>query len=279
MTNNHNKPVAYLQTKQPGGMIWSVAPNIAIGASCSVVNISGWQISTTGKDITQVTLGDYPALILNQTMNYVMVLSPIVTTGLGVVVDVVVKTSTGRVTTLPKAFTFESSTYTDVQTFESRSLPASLWTNNGTIPWSFTADTASGKFVLYKDGSLGPSENYYTRLLWKSPTTFVPDQGGCTAVASSVKFSYKAYSKYSFCYDKITLSIQQNNTAKWTTKWTGSGQTSGSSDPWVPVSIALPSGTTAINIFVNTAINTNCRYYANGKNDVFFCILSVLVLL
>jgi hypothetical protein len=274
MDQNHASVVNYFPTTQPGGMIFSVYPNVAIGSSCALVNISGWQLSTVGGDISRVTLNGLQVALVEQTENYVMVLTPIVTATSSLTTgDVVVTTSSGRVTTLSKGFTFLANSYTDVQNFKDRKLPAGPWQNNGTIPWSFEQD---GKDVaLFKDGGVADSENYYTRLLWQSPTSFVATQGGCKPIATSLKFVYKAYSDSSWCYDKFTVSVQQNYIAKWTTIWNGQTLSTGSAQPWISASITLPAQTTAINIFVNTDLSQYCRWWAPGRCycvffDIFF---------
>lgn len=264
MSQNHNTPANYFKSVQPGGMIFSVSPNFAIADSCSVVNISGWQINTAGNDTIRVTLGGYEAKILNQTSNYVIVLSPIVFTPTGVPGDVVVTTQSGRVTTLSNGFKFVSSKYQDFQNFKTPVLPAGIWKNNGTINWSFSSE--KGQSVLFKDGGFGSSESFYVRLLWQASQKFDATNGGCSSIAKSITFAYKAYSNYSICYDKISLSVQQNYVAKWTTVWNGQGKKLTGINPWNYVNLTLPAQTTAINIFVNTANIGSCRWWAPGKN-------------
>ena len=265
MDQNHPSVVSYFPTTQSGGVITAVVPNYVVNTVCAKVNISGWQISTTGNDIISVTIGGYKAIILQQSMDFVTVLTPIVTSTTELL-DVVVTTSTGRVTSLSRAFRYVSSTFTDRQTFEARYLPAGIWSDNGTLPWSFVFDSTTQKIVLYKDGSYLPDESYFSRLLWQSPVTIPVGQSGCTASASSIAFGYKLDRNKNSCYNRITLSIQQNFIPTWTQFWSGLPSYPSNSRPWVYVNLVLPSGTTAIYIFVNTAQSTNCRYYANGKD-------------
>jgi hypothetical protein len=268
---NKQYPQAYFTTTQPGGMIQLVKPNFAIGISCSLVNISGWMISTTGNDIVSVTLAGRSATIVSQTKNYVMVLSSTNYAPTGVLGDVVVTTSSGRVTTLKKSFSYVASAYDDFENFKTPSLPAGIWSNAGTIPWSFT--TENGQTVLYKDGSLGIDESYYVNLQWSSSNNFIASQGGCASTASRIKFAYKAYSSFTFCYDKYQLRIQQNYNQTWKVVWNGVTGATGA-NPWQYADITLPSQTTGISIYVNTAINTNCRYQSSGAfSQFFFCFL------
>jgi hypothetical protein len=252
----------YFPTTQPGGMIQLVKPNYAIGISCSLVNISGWMISTTGNDIVSVTLAGFPATIISQEKNYVMVLSPTNYAPSNVAGDVVVTTSSGRVTTSKNAFTYLSSNYVDNEDFKSQTLPAGIWTNAGSLPWSFA--TEKGWPVLWKNGLLQPDESYSTNLQWITPSTFVASEGGCVSTASRIKFSYKAYSDYPFCYDKFQLRVQENNSPTWNVIWNGVRGISGA-NPWQYADITLPAQTTGVSIFVNTAIITNCRGWASGK--------------
>lgn len=277
MTQNHDTVTNYLPTTQPGGIIFSVFPNLVVGDSCSIVNISGWQISTSGNDITVVTLNGFSALILNQTMNYVLVLSPIITQSSGLTTgDVVVTTSSGRVTTLSKGFTFVSSTFTDFEDWKSRVLPTGIWQDNGTIPWSFA--TENGQSVLFNDGNTGNSQNGYVRLLWQSSNKFDASQGGCKAIATSINFAYKAYSDFVSCYDKFSLSVQQNYISQWTIIWNGQTLSSTASNPWIYASITLPEKTTAITIFANTNSAQNCRRWAPGMIRINQKFLSYLIL-
>ncbi len=265
--NNRLKPIAYYPTKQPGGMIFLSTPNYAIASSCAVLNISGWQISTTGNDITSVKLGTYSATVIQQSQNFVIVRTPLISSTLpSGPQDIVVTTSTGRVTTLSKGFTFYSSTFKDVERFKVKTLPTGTWSNNGTIPWSFS--TVDNQVALYKDGGLGSDESYYTRLLWQSSKVYDASKGGCKLQATAISFVYKAYSDYSFCYDKFTLSVQTNYGSTWTKLWDGvTGSTSGA-QPWLSASLTLPSTTTGINIFANTAIIDYCRWWAPGKYNL-----------
>jgi hypothetical protein len=170
MEINKQYPQGYFITTQPGGMIQLVRPNFAMGISCSLVNISGWMISTTGNDIISVTLGGCSTTIVSQSQHYVTVLTSTNPQPTSKPEDVVVTTSTGRVTTLKKGFTFVSTSYDDFEDFKSCSLPAGIWTDAGTIPWSFT--TENGQTVLWKDGGLGSDESYYVNLQWSSSSAF-----------------------------------------------------------------------------------------------------------
>jgi hypothetical protein len=275
MDQNKQSPQAYFPTTQPGGIIQLVKPNFAIGISCSLVNISGWMLSTTGNDIVSVTLAGRSATIFSQQKNYAMVLSSTNYAPTGISGDVVVTTSSGRVTTLKKAFSYVTSAYDDFENFKSVSLPAGIWSNAGNMPWSFA--TENGQTVLWKDGSLGYDETYYVNLQWSSSSGFVATQGGCVSMATHIKFAYKAYSPYTFCYNKFQLRIQQNYNQTWKVVWNGVTGLSGT-NPWKYADIFLPNQTTGISIYLNSASNGNCRYYSSGTRSSSFLFWVIFLL-
>jgi hypothetical protein len=278
MDINKQYPQAYFPTTQPGGMIQLVKPSFALGISCSLVNISGWMISTTGNDIVSVILGGRSATIISQTQHYLMVLTATNSQPTGKPEDVVVTTSSGRVTTLKEAFTYVSTTYDDFEDFKSLSLPSGIWSDAGTIPWSFGSE--SGQTVLLKDGGLGSDESYYVNLQWTSSNGFVPSQGGCASTGTRIKFGYKAYSNYAFCYDKFQVRVQENYNQTWKVVWNGVTGSTGA-NLWQFADISLPSQTTGISIFVNTQKIGNCRWFASGIDfrifSTYFFLKSVLL--
>jgi len=186
---NHNLPVKYRKSKQPGGIIFAVSPNYAIASSCFTVTISGWSLNTllTGDSIVSVTLAGHDVTIVNQTMNSVTVLSPIFDTAVDITGSVVVTTYTGRTTTLENAFTFRPKTFTSVSTFQDRSL--GIWKNNGSISWSYAVDGSD--IHLYKDGGLASDEAHATTvLLWTSTDTSDNIKlGSCEYIASNISFN------------------------------------------------------------------------------------------
>jgi hypothetical protein len=79
-----------------------------------------------------------------------------------------------------------------------------------------------------------------------------------------LNFPIKAYSDYPFCYDKFQLRVQESYNPTWNVIWNGVTGLSGA-NPWQYADITLPAQTTGVSIFVNTAINTYCRWWAPGK--------------
>jgi hypothetical protein len=268
MEINKQYPQTYFPTTQPGGMIQLIKPNFAVGISCSLVNISGWMLSTTGDDIVSVVIGGCSATIMSQSQHYVTVLTSTNSQPTGKPAEVVVTTSSGRVTTLKKAFTYDSSTYDDLEDFKSVTLPTGIWSDVGTIPWSFA--TEDGQTVLWKDGGKGSDESYYVNLQWSSSSGFDTSQGGCASLATRVKFHYKAYSHFPFCYDKFQVRVQENYGQTWRVVWNGVTGSIGAVNPWLTADITLPDKTTGISIYVNTALNQYCRWQASGTHTTFF---------
>jgi hypothetical protein len=272
MDQNKAVPQNYFHSIQPGGIIQSVSPNFAIGITCSLVNISGWQLSITGNDITSVTLGGQSTTIVEQSVNYVMVLTPVNKQSTNIAGDVVVTTSTGRVTTVPKSFTFVQSTFTDFESFKSLSLPAGIWSNAGTKPWSFQSDERAQPSI-WKDATGSPDD--FVDLRWSSASSSVASHGGCTAIASRIKFAYRAYSGLVDCYDKFQLRAQQNGQPTWTVAW--NAQISSTVTPWQYVDIVLPSQTTGLSIFASTRHNDGCQPWSPGEMKRFNLTVSPLI--
>eukprot|EP01041_Mallomonas_annulata_P005378 gene5378-10753_t len=72
-------PITYRKSIQTGGIIFTVSPSSMLISECGVVNITGWMIGYAS-NITSVTLSGVSAAILSQSIHWVVVRSPNVTT-------------------------------------------------------------------------------------------------------------------------------------------------------------------------------------------------------
>ena len=258
-------PTSTFAPSNTKGSISSVSPSHVVGASCFEVTIRGTGLSLSGKDVTSVTLAGVATTIKNQTANSVTVLTPKVANPLSIAGDIQVFAVNKRVTTLVKAFTFRTLNWNDFQDFTSQKLPAGIWTDAGTIPWAFSND--GGNIRLWKNGALGSSESFYVNLLWTSGRGNLPSEGGCVNVPSAVSFIYWAYSSYSFCYKTFSFSVQTNYSSNWQAIWSGTTGSNSGATPWLNASITLPNATTAMRIYVDTAIINACKSFAPVKID------------
>jgi hypothetical protein len=243
---------------------------------CSLVNISGWEDNSfNGNDIISVTLGGLSATIVRTFTNYLLIVSPfgfpLTRTSENLVV---VTTITGRVITLTKPLTYVPRTYVDFENFQSQTLPVGIWSNAGTIPWSFSdpygQDTTQS--ALWKDGGLGDDQSYFVDLQWTVGCSSLTSQGGCFSIATRIKFAYKAYSSDVSCYDKFQLLIQQNNQPNWTVIWNGQIGDLTDVNPWFYEDIVLPCRTTGLSIYVNSGnVFDGCRFFSPGEDHISHC--------
>jgi hypothetical protein len=264
--NNRLLPIKYRKSKQPGGMIFKVTPNIAVAASCFLVTITGWQLRTSnvGDTIVSVTLDGRITTIVSQTIDSVVVLTPTVSNPSGLAGSVVVTTSSGRSTTLPGAFTFQPSTYSDLTNFQGKSL--GIWRNNGIINWSFRTEAFDTS--LFFDGDLATTEaNAKVELLWTSQVGTTTNPGKCQYTAGGIQFRYWAYEEVTWCYGDFSLSVLSGTTNQWSKIWKGKTNFTGGPTPWQGASLTFPANTVGVKIYADTNPTEYCRWWTPLKLD------------
>ncbi len=264
--NNRLLPIKYRKSKQPGGMIFKVTPNIAVASSCFQVTITGWQLRTSdvGDTIVSVTLDGKLATIVSQALDTLVVLSRITSNPTSRAGAVVVTTSTGRTTTLADAFTFQPSTYTYLTTFQGRSM--GIWRNNGIINWSFTTEKFNPSLLF--DGGLASTEaSAKAELLWTSQVGTTANPGKCQYTAGGIQFRYWAYEEIAWCYGDFSLSVLSGTTNQWTKIWNGITGTADGPTPWQSVTLNFPANTVGVKINADTNLMEDCRFWATIKLD------------
>eukprot|EP01041_Mallomonas_annulata_P010918 gene10918-22787_t len=256
-------PITYRKSVQTGGMIFSVSPSSMLISECGVVNITGWMMGYAS-NITSVTLSGVSSSILSQSIHWVVVRSPNVTSASVRAGDVIVTTDSGRVSALRSAFRYTSMTSSDLSDFSSGSLSNTVWSSTGTVTWS--TSLYSGHYIVKKnsgdadgDGAELSSTNLQKASLADS----------CYDTLIGMSFSYWAYSDYSFCYRGFSVStMNATSTGVWKKVWTGSTySTSLANRPWSNITLSLPADTRQVKFNLETSTNYACRWWTPLKLD------------
>ena len=254
--NNRFTPITYRKSIQPGGMLFSVLPTAAVHTTCYSVNITGWQLLRDLNDVPTVTISGVPATVISFDINSVQVKSPVVSAPSHAGNVVVTATQSGRVTTLPNAFTFLPPQLVYNESFSSGTIMGTRWSNVDVQPW--IVESAG---VLKTDGSSAPDGA--SAVLQYTVSSASPQTGSCSEVVSSLSFSYWAYSSYSFCYIPFTVQVQTFGSSTWTIINSSQGQSG--SGPYISVSVSIPSNVQRIILKSQTQSYTNCRYFTTVK--------------
>eukprot|EP01041_Mallomonas_annulata_P002015 gene2016-3914_t len=256
-------PITYRKSIQTGGIIYTVSPSSMLISECGVVNITGWMIGFAS-NITSVTLSGVSAAILSQSIHWVVVRSPNVTTASVRAGDVIVTTDSGRVSTLRSAFRYTSMTSSDLSDFSSGSLSNTVWSSTGKVTWS--TSTYDGHYIVKKnsgnadgDGAELSSTNLQKASLADS----------CYDTLIGMSFSYWAYSDYSFCYNGFSVStMNATSTGVWKKVWTGKTySTSLANRPWNNITLTLPADTRQVKFNLETSTTYACRWWTPLKLD------------
>jgi hypothetical protein len=271
----HNKRmlgIAYRDSIQPGGILSSVTPVQVVNASCFTVTISGWQLGT-GSDINSVTLDGISAEIVSQTIDSVVVRSPITSHISSSPGSVIVSTSAGRVTTLAGIFSFIGTKATDVTNFDRAELSGTSWESTGTLPWSFYSESSG--YSLLKDGG-SYSESAYAELTSNFLSATDPADAGCSSSPTSLSFTYWANSAYPQCYGPnysykaFSVWTRTSLTGTWVQLANVAGGSVPSSTTYTSLSYALPTGTIQIKFLAETCSVSSCascRWWAPVRFD------------
>eukprot|EP00607_Mallomonas_marina_P001598 CAMPEP_0182430118 /NCGR_PEP_ID=MMETSP1167-20130531/37089_1 /TAXON_ID=2988 /ORGANISM="Mallomonas Sp, Strain CCMP3275" /LENGTH=647 /DNA_ID=CAMNT_0024614807 /DNA_START=509 /DNA_END=2452 /DNA_ORIENTATION=+ len=240
INENRRSPISFRNSIYNAGIINSVYPSAVFKTACVTVTIEGWMIGYDST-ITKVTLAGKPAVILQSSLHRVTVQSPSVNSASSVAGDVVVMTSSGRVTELKGVFSFISRR-TIESTDWSKGILTSPWRDTGDCGWTTSID--EGRWAITKKKAERTNEvaELTTTELFKSQTGV-----SCYDTLESISFEYWAYSPAQYCYGQFTVAAK-SVTGAWTNVWEGLTFRKALTNPWVPVSITLPSDTREVKI-------------------------------
>lgn len=258
--NNRLKPIAYRKSIQPGGMIFSVNPTAVVYSTCYSVNITGWQLLRDLNDVPTVIINGISVNVISYDMNSVQVKSKVASAP-SVAGSVIVSGSqSGRVTTLPNAFTLLPTQSVYNESFSSGTITGTRWSSIGVQPW-----IVESVGVVKTDGSSSPDGA--SAILQYTALTASPQRGSCSEVISSLSFSYWAYSPYTFCYGPFTVQVQTSGSSTLTTLISKQGQSNSGSTPYISVSVTIPSNVQRIILKAETSLNTNCIFFYASKGE------------
>eukprot|EP01038_Epipyxis_sp_PR26KG_P010055 gene10055-13515_t len=247
-------------SKLNSGIISSLSLTSVVSSTCATVNITGWRLSASLSDnIATVMFGSHQTNIISQSLDSVVVQTPSFDLDQYAIVDIIITTATWRTTVLMNGFQFDPQDIPiniSINTFDDEML--NDWESDGSMPWSFSSDG-----YIYKHGTPYLDTDYASMTITSGSST---DHHGCEVTYSEVSFKYYAYSDYSFCYDKFTVSSHHTSSeTAFTQQWTWSGSFI---DDWIQVTLPLPSDTTSINIYINTYSGVaGCRWVSDVKID------------
>mmetsp|Transcript_29811 Transcript_29811/g.40930 ORF Transcript_29811/g.40930 Transcript_29811/m.40930 type:complete len:1031 (+) Transcript_29811:203-3295(+) len=257
--NNRYIPIAYRKSVQPGGILFSISSSSAVYSTCCTLTITGWQLVQNLNDQPTVTLDGRPAVVVSFTVDSVVVRSSVVSGPSSSAGNVVVTSSSGRVTTLYSAFSYVSPRSRYAETFLSGSLASTKWASVGEVPWLVQIVSAK-KARVYKNGESSPYDSAAAVLQYTAATNSSVKTGSCTERILSLSFSYSAYSNYVFCYGNLLVQSQAVGSQTWKTLWSRLGLPTGASMPYLNVSISFVENIAAVRIVANTKNEYGCRY-------------------
>jgi hypothetical protein len=249
---NRNSYIKYGKSIQPGGMLFSVTPSSAVFSTCSMVNVTGWQLLRDMNDKPVVTINGVQATVLSFNINSVQVKTSAVSSPSSVAGSVVVTASqSGRVTTLPNVFTHLPSDVVYNETFSAGTLVGTRWSSVGVAPW-----VVKSKANVLADGNGFPSGS--SAILQFTVSSSSPQTGSCVEVVTSLSFSYWAYSPYDYCYGPFTVQVQTFGSTTWTTLKTLQGKSDEGATPFIAVSVVIPTNVKFIRLKADSAAITGC---------------------
>ena len=134
-------------------MLFSVFPSAAVHTTCCSVNVSGWQLLRDLRDVPTVTISGVAAAVLSFDVNSAQVRSPVTSAASLSGSIVVTATQSGRVTTLPDAFTFlPPPRIVCNESFASGTITGNRWTSVGVQPWIVESVGGSGNGLEFCSG-------------------------------------------------------------------------------------------------------------------------------
>jgi len=250
----------------------SSSPSAIIEGLCVNVNISGWHIGT-GADIISVTLNgvEVSSIVEQTTDNLRVVCGQGVTAGTG---DIVVTTTTGEVTTLEGAFSYEASSGSFTSGFESG--PSAEWIDTGDISWQYvkyssapnsgplTGVDGTGQFAkLIASGVVTTERGVLT-------ATYNQDSN-CVDTVAGFSFYYHLYSQYqSLCQGSFIVQALMDGSADWVTILSPTAYQSNQDDPWIYETYTFANPTTVKGIrFVGVPYTGQdaCRWWYSVQLD------------
>jgi len=266
--------INWMESTTPGGLLFSLSPSEVMVGRCEEVVIEGWSLGT-GADITSVTLNGVEVdSIVSQTVNSVTVMAGASTSsGTG---DVIVTTSSGYITTLADAFSYNVATgqfttpFTDGLSYG--------WESTGDVDWTFltysTTPNSGGPLVGQDGGFFAKAQasaSQVTGQVAELTQTFNQNPTECMDTVTDIMFYYHLYNQYGgTCQAQLSLQVSENNGA-YTTVASASTYQSTSSDSWIPISYTFPSPTAVTGVKIVAQPYTGqdaCYFYSSANVDM-----------
>eukprot|EP00607_Mallomonas_marina_P001892 CAMPEP_0182426690 /NCGR_PEP_ID=MMETSP1167-20130531/13206_1 /TAXON_ID=2988 /ORGANISM="Mallomonas Sp, Strain CCMP3275" /LENGTH=767 /DNA_ID=CAMNT_0024608325 /DNA_START=297 /DNA_END=2600 /DNA_ORIENTATION=- len=252
LDSNRRNPISFRNSIYNAGIITSVTPSFVLAEMCVNVTIKGWMIGYDS-EIIEVSLDGVRAVILESSEHHVVVQSSRGSEISKRAGDVIVKTSSGRVSESKAVFSYTPSRTTHVTDW-SRGLLNTVWRDTGGTGW--TTSIEEGRWAVSKKQTESTNEVVElssSALLYSLSSA--RDSASCGDTLLSMNFSYWAYSPTPSCYEQFSVSVM-THTDSWTEVWIGSTEEKGEDNPWIPVTLTLPQETREVRFQLTQAYSS-----------------------
>ena len=178
-------PISYRSSIISGGMVFSVSPSAVFYSTCSLVNITGWQLVRDLTDVPSVLISGIPAKVISFNINSVKVQTQIADVPMAAAYIIITGSKSQRITYFAGLKLLQPSQIVYNYSFGDSS---NRWSNVGVGLWEESYDFNTGQRFLITNRLTAVSA-----ILQYTAASASPQTGSCSEAPLSISFSYRAY--------------------------------------------------------------------------------------